>query len=248
MKKILCILCLSLIFCSVGLSQVAKQEAKQETKQANFDGETVGAEAKSFVSLVGVWHIDKDENNIVYAVDGRNWTKGVSTGIVEKTKSLYGDKYAEFLDNLEAYKYYPLSVFKGYGNFDSGEIIVSFKGISGRIDQGAGIAFNIKQNGDYLAIRANCLENNMVLWKLEKGKRSSVQWIRDTPTPANTWHKLRVVIDGKNIKGYLDDKKYIDYDWSENIDGKIGLWSKADSYMFFDDFKATPAQKPADKK
>ena len=31
--------------------------------------------------------------------------------------------------------------------------------------------FNLKPNGDYLTIRANCLENNLVLWKFEKGKR-----------------------------------------------------------------------------
>jgi hypothetical protein len=36
-------------------------------------------------------------------------------------------------------------------------------------------------NGDYLTIRANPLENNLVLWKFEKGKRSSVTWIRNTP-------------------------------------------------------------------
>jgi hypothetical protein len=37
------------------------------------------------------------------------------------------------------------------------------RGISGRIDQGAGILFNLKPNGDYLTIRANPPENNLVL-------------------------------------------------------------------------------------
>ena len=32
---------------------------------------------------------------------------------------------------------------------------VRFEGISGRIDQGAGILFNLKPNGDYLTVRAN---------------------------------------------------------------------------------------------
>lgn len=32
---------------------------------------------------------------------------------------------------------------------------------------------NLKPNGDYLTVRANCLENNIVLWKFENGKRSS---------------------------------------------------------------------------
>ena len=36
-------------------------------------------------------------------------------------------------------------------------------------------------NGDYLTIHANPLEDNLVLWKFEEGKRSSVTWIRNTP-------------------------------------------------------------------
>jgi hypothetical protein len=35
---------------------------------------------------------------------------------------------------------------------------VKFEGISGRIDQGAGILFNLKPNGDYLTVRANRLK------------------------------------------------------------------------------------------
>jgi hypothetical protein len=74
-------------------------------------------------------------------------------------------------------------VAKDVTDFREGEIFVRFEGISGCIDQGAGILFNLKPNGDYLTVRANPLENNLVLWKFEKGKRSSVKWIRDTPTP-----------------------------------------------------------------
>ncbi len=46
----------------------------------------------------------------------------------------------------------------------------------------------------------------------------------------------KVVIREKKIEGYLDDKKYIDYTYKGPTNGKSGLWSKADSYVFFDDF------------
>src|SRR5258708_1703201 len=86
-------------------------------------------------------------------------------------RALYGERYAEFLDRVQAYAYYPYTVAKDIENFRGGEIAVRFEGLSGRIDQGAGILFNLKPNGDYLTLRANCLENNLVLWKFEKGKR-----------------------------------------------------------------------------
>ena len=61
-------------------------------------------------------------------------------------------------------------------------------------------------NGDYLTIRANPLEKNLVLWKFEKGKRSSVTWIRNTPTATRQWHDLKVRIAGTKVAGYLDGK------------------------------------------
>ena len=230
MKKSILIL-LALI---VSLSIFAQ---KSESLKATFDKEIANAPAKDFSSFVGKWHIDKDKENSVYAVDGRKWERGVlSEGIVGKAKGLYGDRYAEFLDNLEAYKYFPLAIYKNTKEFTNGEISVKFKGISGRIDQAAGIAFNIKPSGDYLVVRANPLENNLVLFKMKRGKRSSIHWIRGVKTPSKIWHSLKVKITGNNIKGYVNGKLYLDYDYKENIIGKIGLWSKADSYVFFDDF------------
>jgi len=209
-----------------------------DTLQVDFNNETIGAASKYFSSFVGRWHIDKDDTNLVYAVDGRKWARGtMSEGIAEKAKAIYGQRYAEFLDNLEAYKYFPLSIYKGVDNFNNGSITVAFKGISGRIDQAAGIAFNIKPNGDYLVIRANPLEDNMVAFKMKRGKRSVVQWIRNVPMKSNKWYTLKVVIKNNEIKGYLNGKRYIHFYTKKIIEGKIGLWSKSDSYVFFDNFK-----------
>ncbi len=207
----------------------------------NFDNDVVGGPAKTFSSFVGTWYIDRDDNNVVYAVDGRKWMRGtMSAGIADKAKALYGDRYAEFLDNLTAYKYFPLTIYQGINSFNGGRISVRFKALSGRIDQAAGIAFNIKPNGDYLVIRANPLENNMVAFKMKRGHRSVVQWIRNIPIESKKWYTLKVVIKGDKAEGYLNDKKYISFQAEGQIDGKIGLWSKSDSYMIFDDFTAQP--------
>jgi len=201
-----------------------------------------GAEPKSFLGVVGVWRVEADGNNKVLVVDGRQWKEGqTAAGIADKARALYGDRYAEFLDRVQAYAYFPYIVAKDVGDFRNGEISVRFEGISGRIDQGAGILFNLKPNGDYLTVRANALENNLVLWKFEKGKRSSVKWVRDRPTATRQWHDLKVQIAGNKVVGYLDGKRYLEHSWTEPISGRIGLWSKADSHMFFDDYTVTPA-------
>jgi hypothetical protein len=211
-----------------------------ESKKFDFKNETLGAESKAFSALVGDWRIDKDGLNLVYAVDGRKRVTGLSAGAHGHARDLYGQKSAEFLKGIEPLRDYPLTVCKEFQNFKNGALTVSFKAISGKGDQAAGIAFNIRQNGEYLAIEANALENNLGLFKFERGKRSPLQWAQDVPPPERGWHTPKVVNKGKKIEGYLDNKKYIDYTYEDTIDGRIGLWSKADSYVLFDNFTVQP--------
>ena len=214
--------------------------AAAQPLKIDFSKESVGAEPKSLLSVVGVWRIEAEGDRKVLVVDGRQWKEGqASAGLADKARALYGERYAEFLDRVQAYAYFPYVVVKDVDDFRNGEISVQFEGISGRIDQGAGILFNLKPNGDYLTVRANALENNLVLWKFEKGKRSSVKWIRNTPTATHQWHDLKVRIADTKVEGYLDGKLYLEHVLSEPVSGRIGLWSKADSHMYFDNYTVT---------
>ena len=225
---------------AVAVTMTASSIAAQQPIKIGFAADTAGAEPKSFVPVVGVWRIDSEKGQNVLAVDGRQWKEGqASGGIADKAKALYGERYAEFLDRVQAFAYYPYAVVKDVDDFKNGELSVRFEGISGRIDQGAGLLFNLKTNGDYLAMRANPLENNLVLWKFEKGKRSQVKWIRNTPTATRQWHDLKLRVSGTKVEGFLNGKLYLEHTLSEPVSGRVGLWSKADSYVFFDDYTVT---------
>jgi hypothetical protein len=227
---------------TLGLAPPTLTLAAGPSTTIDLSGESAGAEPTALIPVVGIWRIEKDRGKNVLTVDGRQWKEGQSSaGIADKARALYGDRYAEFLDRVQAYAYYPYAIAKDFSDFRNGEITVRFEGLSGRIDQGAGILFNLKPNGDYLTVRANCLEDNLVLWKFEKGRRSSVKWIRNTPTSSGQWHELKVRIAGTKVEGYLDGKLYLEHQLSEPVSGRIGLWSKADSRMYFTDFTVTPA-------
>jgi hypothetical protein len=222
---------------AIGCATLAFPGLTTEPIKIDLSNEMTGAEPTSFVPVVGFWRIEENAGKKVLTVDGRQWKEGQSSvGIADKARALYGERYAEFLDRIQAYAYYPYAVVPKIENFTGGEISVRFEGLSGRVDQGAGILFNLKPNGDYLTVRANCLEDNIVLWKFEKGKRSSVKWVRNTPTPTRQWHELKVRISGTKIEGYLDDKLYLEHTLAEPVSGRIGLWSKADSHMYFADY------------
>lgn len=208
----------------------------------DFSADTVGAEPKAFAPAVGVWRVGIEGKNKVLVVDGAKWKQGqTSAGLAGQARALYGERYAEFLDGVKAYSYFPFAVAKDVDDFREGEIRFRFKAIAGRIDQGAGIIFDVKPNGDYLILRANALEGNLVLFKYVHGKRSSVEWVRDAPTPTAVWHDLKVSVKGKRISGFLDGRLLLEHDWTEPVSGKVGVWSKADSVVYFDDFAVTPA-------
>ncbi|WP_440570783.1 hypothetical protein [Stenotrophomonas maltophilia] len=205
------------------------------TLRFDFEAETVGAEPKSIVPAVGQWLTGVDGERRVLVVDGRGWARGqAAAGLADKARALYGERYAEFLDNVLAYAYFPLAVAQGIEDFRSGEIELAFKCVAGRIDQAAGIVFDLKPNGDYLVLRANCLEDNLVLFKYEQGKRSSVQWVRNTPTPTGPWHSLKLVAADRRVEGWLNGQRQLEHELPAPFSGRVGVWSKADSVMYFD--------------
>lgn len=228
---------------SAGLGLLLAAVSGAWARVADFSKDAVGGEPADFAPVVGVWRVADDGGKRVLAVDGGKWEQGQpSAGLADKARALYGARYAEFLDNVKSYAYFPLAVYKGLEDFRGGEIGLRFKPLRGRIDQGAGIVFNLKPNGDYLVVRANALENNLVLFKYVHGKRSSVKWIRDAPTETGKWHDLKVVIGGKHVQAYLDGKLLLEDDWTEPISGRVGVWSKADSVVYFDGFTVKPAK------
>lgn len=204
----------------------------------SFDAETVGAEPKSFTAAVGNWVIVDNGGNKALSVNGSQWARGqTSAGLADKARALYGERYAEFLDNVQSYAYFPIAVMNEVADFRNGAITLRFKGVAGRIDQAAGILFNVQPNGDYLALRANPLEDNLVLWQYVKGKRSSVKWVRNTPSPTGQWHELKLTVVGNKVKGWLNGVLTLNHDLEKPVSGRIGLWSKADSVVYFDDFR-----------
>src|SRR5262245_55251239 len=93
----------------VSRSRLSAAEDKNSSKQMveDFSGETVGAEPASFVPAVGNWLIGVDGDNKVLVVDGRKWSEGqAAAGLADKARAIYGERYAEFLDNVKAYAYF----------------------------------------------------------------------------------------------------------------------------------------------
>ena len=206
---------------------------------ALFAASEIKLDEKAFVPVVGNWGVAKDGGKDVVMVDGREWKRGqVSTGLIDKARLLYGAKHDEFVDSIKAFAYFPIAVAQNVDDFHNGEISMRFKLIDGALDQCAGILFNVKTNGDYLTVRYNRKDTNLVLWTFNTGVRKFVKrGVEDTTLNMKEWHTIKIVVDGTKLRGFLNGKHQIDYTLAEPVSGKIGLWSKTDSVSYFDDYR-----------
>lgn len=129
-------------------------------------------------------------------------------------------------------------------NLRGGHVEVKFKPVSGEKDQAAGLVWRYRDNNNYYVVRANALEGNVVLYKTEGGKRSSLDIVgrKDgygvkVPVPQGEWSTLRVEFSRNKFAVKLNGKPLFEVEDSTfAAAGKVGVWTKADSVTLFDDF------------
>jgi hypothetical protein len=211
----------------------------------NFDTDPDGEPAPSFEATVGDWYVASEAGAHGLKVDGGRWRSGTpSASLADQAKRLYGDRYAEFLDGVKAFAFFPFTVWKGEIRSEDLRISVRFYPLAGQIDQAAGIAFGITPGGSYLGVRANALEDNMLFFRVVKGKRTIIDNVRDVPTPSRIWHTLVVELHGAKLSATLDGKPRLEKTLDARPQGRVGLWSKADSQVLFDDFRVETLSVP----
>ncbi len=196
------------------------------------------ASAAAFETVVGDWTIATVAGATGLEVDGSRWRNGTpSANLADQAKRLYGDRYAEFLDGVKAFAFFPLAVKRDPPPAAAVRLSVRFYPIGGRVDQAAGIAFGVANDGSYLGVRANALEDNILFFKVVRGKRTILETVRNVPTPSKSWHVLVVELRGTRLRVELDGTPRLDRTLEAAPAGRVGLWSKADSQVLFDDFE-----------
>ncbi len=149
---------------------------------------------------------------------------------MDTARRLYGTRNEELMDNAKQFAYYPVAVLKTVDNFSNGSISVKFKTLGGDLDRCSGILFNVKPDGDWLAVRYNDTENNVALWEFHNGIRRSVRrgpegkWMLDRAA----WHELKLTVNGADFKAYLDGELALEY--TLGVDAGAGpQWQSAES-------------------
>jgi len=139
---------------------------------------------------------------------------------------------------------FPLAIWDRTSTVD-GSVSVAFKTVDGAVDQAAGIVWRYQDPNNYYIVRANALENNVVLYKVENGVRLSIA-PKGLPSRSygvrhdiarGQWNTLRIDFHGGSFIVFFNSEKLFeaeDQTFAES--GKTGLWTKADSVTYFDEF------------
>ncbi|OYT10963.1 MAG: hypothetical protein B6I18_06400 [Bacteroidetes bacterium 4572_112] len=125
------------------------------------------------------------------------------------------------------------------------ELNVKMKGVDGRMDQGGGFIWRFTDADNYYVVRANPLEDNVVLYKVENGRRTDLAVVGkgrtygvDVKPLGNNWNNLRLTVVDNLFTVFLNNEQLFQVeDNTFSKAGKVGLWTKADAVTYFDEFK-----------
>jgi len=125
------------------------------------------------------------------------------------------------------------------------DLQVKLKGLSGEMDQGGGFVWRFIDANNYYVVRANPLEDNVVMYKVKNGKRTDLPVIGkgrsygvDVKPLGSGWNTLRLVAQNDIFTVFLNNEEIFKVkDKTFTSAGKLGLWTKADAVTAFDDFK-----------
>jgi hypothetical protein len=239
--------------------------------RVDLSREKVGNPPQVFEPIVGTWLVVEDEGQKAIMVDGRPWVASKDNPtklLIQSARKLYGTNNEELMDNAKQFAYYPVALLTTVKEFSNGTIAMKFKTVSGDADRASGILFNVKPNGDWLAVRYNDTENNVGLWEFHNGIRRLVKFSdRDNKFMLDraTYHDLKLTVNGAAVSATLDGKPAIEYTlgtapgpgrggaapnpdlFPENnpvlkppVSGRIGLWAKTDTTSYFKDYIVNP--------
>ncbi len=133
---------------------------------------------------------------------------------------------------------FPVAVVKNE-SFRDVTLTVRARPLAGEIDQGFGVVWRYRNADNYYITRCNALEYNCTIYHVIKGSRRPFQ-NHPVKVASNAWHTLKMEARGNHFVVWFDGAKVLDARDDTFQSGQVGLWTKADSVIEFDDFTIAP--------
>src|SRR5438874_4538642 len=111
--------------------------------------------------------------------------------------------------------------------------------LTGEVDQGFGLVWRYRDANNYYITRCNALEDNCTIYHVVNGSRRPFQ-NQNVKVATKAWHTLKMEARGNHFVVWFDGQKVLDAHDDTFQAGRVGLWTKADSVIEFDDLTIAP--------
>jgi hypothetical protein len=186
------------------------------------------------VPIVGHWQQHLDSGEAVITVDATKWDRKPAADAMAVARQLFKEPHPQFAANASSPGAFPLAAVRSVENFSSGRARAHFKLIAGASDQFAGLVFDLRPSGEYLAVRYNTKDGNIAVWKYAEGARARLADGKDhAQLPLGVWHTIELQVADRKVTGIVNGELRIDHVLERAPDGRVGFWAKPDSVSAF---------------
>jgi hypothetical protein len=206
-----------------------KEPPRGKTWLVDFRSDTLGIAPPGSVVMGGSWAVLEDSSSMGAGSGGTTSASDSSRSVHRVLRQRSGDD----------------AVAANWIRFEKPtlkrcEVSVRFRVVSGELDPGAGIAFQLDPKGrnGYL-VRVSGASNQVIAHYILGGKRRDIKMQRVQAPVAGAWHTLGVRREGIWITVLYDGKETMKLRDERFDRGGVGLWTEDDSVVDFADLTLT---------
>jgi pyruvate,water dikinase len=217
---------------------IPSQDAVDKMKASFFSGEynflqQAPQPLPDFYTPTGDWTRVEENGRVRCLQDGSRSGEGFSCSLKNFMGKMVGSRYQQFLDSIHAYHYFPIAILKESYVGDA-RIQACITPQSGCLDNMGGLLFGLKNISSFFMLGLDALEGNVSLFEFKDGKRVLHASVEKGVRPRESY-VLAVQVSANRIDGFLNEEAVIRFDAENAVEGYLGLWTKADSKIYFEE-------------
>jgi len=209
-----------------------KEPPRGKTWLVDFQSDTLGIAPPGTVVMAGTWVVLEDSTSAALA------PAAADSGGAPKDSARFSKRVLRQASGDDAVASNWIRFVKPM--LKRSEVSVRFRVVSGELDPGAGIVFQLDPKGrnGYL-VRVSGATNEVVAHYILAGKRRDIKMAKVEPSANGAWHTLAVTREGIWITATYDGREALKLRDERFNSGTVGLWTEDDSVVDFADLKLT---------
>jgi hypothetical protein len=129
-----------------------------------------------------------------------------------------------------------LQILPNSPSTDNANITMKFKIVSGEKARSVGMIVRFIDDQHYFVLMADSMANRLSLCK-QTPEFLICSYDKQISIAPGEWHSLKAIVSSQGIAATLDNHLLIRANDHNYVSGQMGLWTKADTEAYFDDFK-----------